>query len=243
MTSVKGSNTSEQRLLKAVQKAVGAKEDGLIGTQTMVDIAVKVGADCWPLTVKMFSMPVIVCKDIIINNPKQPCKNFNNSLSGSFSYQKAPCSILINNGDTICGAACHAFNNKPESVIYRLKNGSFGIKRCTYSTELPKDVKWAVGGMGLLDMYNAAAEGFTGAYSDVLRKTDHTVLGVKNGMCYLIMCRAMNGSQVNDYCKNKMKLDMAIMLDGGHVAAINGEEGFSKVNTSQVQYYMIQAIK
>ena len=33
---------------------------------------------------------------------------------------------------------------------------------------------------------------------------------------------------------------LAIMLDGGHVAAINGAESFAKINTGQIQYHMIQ---
>ena len=48
MNSVKGSTTSETKLIKAVQSAVGAKVDGLIGAQTMSDIAVEGGASCWP---------------------------------------------------------------------------------------------------------------------------------------------------------------------------------------------------
>lgn len=243
MTTIKGSNKSEEKLIKAIQSAIGAKEDGMIGSQTMTDIAVKVNANCWPLTVNMYSMPVIISKDIIVCNPKKSTASYVNSISGSFSYNKAPCSILINAGKTICGTACHAFNNKPEAVLYRLTDGSFGIKRCKYSTELPSNVKWAIGGMGLLDFYDPAAEGFSGAYSDVLRKTDHTVIGIKNNMCYLMLCKSMTGTQVNQYCKDKMKLEMAIMLDGGHVASINGEESFAKVNTSQVQYYLIQAVK
>lgn len=242
MNTVKGINKSEQRMLKAIQKAVGAREDGLVGTQTMSDVAVAVGADCWPLTMTLFNMPVIICKDILVCNPKAGTKDFENSISGSFSYNKAPCSIAVNNGDVLCGTACHAFNNKPESVIYRLDNGEFGMKRCMYANQLPANTKWAVGGMGLLGMFQPVAEGFSGAYSDVLRKTGHTVLGVKNNMCYLIMCRNMNASQVNQYCRDKMKLDMAIMLDGGHVASINGEESSAKINTAQVQYYLIQAV-
>lgn len=242
MNSIKGVSKSEQKMIKAIQKAVGAKEDGMIGTQTMTDIAVAVGAKCWPLTMTIYNMPLIICEDIIICNPKAGTQNFTNSISGSFSYNKAPCSILVNNGEVVCGAACHAFNNKPESVIYRLKDGSFGIKRCMYANQLPADTKWAVGGLGLLNMFQPVAEGFSGAYSDVLRRTGHTVLGVKNNMIYLILCRNMNASEVNQYCRDKLKLEMAIMLDGGHVASINGEESSAKINTSQVQYYLIQAV-
>lgn len=242
MNDFKGSTTSEDKMFKAIQKSIGAQENGWIGTQTMSDIAVKVGANCWPITLKMYNMPVIISEDIIISNPKSGCKNYTNSLSGSFSYQKKPCSILINNGNTVCSSACHAWLNKPETVIYRTTSNKLGIKKCKYSTELPSGVKWAVGGMGLLDMYNPTEEGFTGNYADVLRTTNHTVLGIKNNMCYLLYCKNMSGSQINTFCKDKMKFEMAILLDGGHVAAINGEESFAKINTSQVQYYLIQAV-
>lgn len=242
MNTIKGINKSETKMIKAIQKAVGAKDDGLIGTQTMTDVAVAVGAKCWPLTMTLYNMPVIICEDIVLCNPNAGTKNFANSISGSFSYNKKPCSIMINNGDVIHASSCHAHINKPESVLYRLKDGSFGIKRVIYANQLPADTKWAVGGMGLLGNFQPVAEGFSGAYSDVLRKTGHTVLGVKNEMVYLILCRNMNSAEVNKYCRDKLMLDMAIMLDGGHVASINGEESSAKINTSQVQYYLIQAV-
>ena len=242
MKDFKGTTISEEKLFKAIQKAIGAQENGWIGTQTMSDIAVKVGADCWPLTLKMYNMPVIIAKDIIVSNPKSGCKNFKNSLSGSFSYQQKPCSIMINGGKEVWGAACHAWLGFPETVIYKTKSNDYGIKKCKYSTELPSNIKWAVGGMGLLDFYNPKEEGFTGDYADVLRVTNHTVLGIKNDMCYLLYCKNMSGAQVNTFCRDKMKFEMAIMLDGGHVASINGEESFAKINTSQVQYNLIQGV-
>ena len=242
MNTVRGTTISEAKMVKAIQKSVGAAQDGAIGAATMTDIAIALKADCWPLTVQLYNMPVIITKDVLVSNPTKGCGSFKNSLSGSFSYQKKPCSILINKGQTIYGASCHAHINKPESVLYRLNNGQFGIKRCMSTSTLPSGIRWAVGGMGLLDMYNPAAEGFTGAYSDVLRNTNHTILGVKNGMVYLVYCKSMTGSQVNVFCRDKLRLDHAIMLDGGHVAAINGEESFAKINTNQVQYYMIQAV-
>lgn len=242
MNSVKGSTASETKLIKAIQKAVGANADGLLGAQTMTDLAVKVDANCWPLTVKLYNMPVIICKEIVVTNPRKGCNGFKNSLSGSFSYQKAPCSILINEGKEIYSASCHAHLNKPESVLYRLNNGKFGIKRCLSSSALPSGVKWAIGGVGLLNNYDPVAEGFTGIYSDVLRNTNHTLIGVKNDTIYLIYAKGMTGSGVNNFAK-KLGLEYAIMLDGGHVAAINGDEAFARINTSQAQYYMIQAIK
>ncbi len=241
MNTIKGSSGSETKLIKAIQKAVGANQDGLIGAQTMVDIAAAQGANCWPLTINLYSQPTIICRDIVACNPGKGCGSFQNSISGSFSYQKKPCSILTNGGKTVCGSACHAWLGKPESVLYRLQSGGFGARRCLSSAELPQNVRWAVGGMGLLELYDPAAEGFSGQYADVLRKTNHTVIGAKNGMVYLVYCKSMTGVQVNAHVK-KLGLEHAVMLDGGHVAAINGEESFARINTGQVQYYLIQGV-
>jgi hypothetical protein len=241
MNNIRGSTTNETKMIKAIQKAVGALQDGIIGAGTMSDLAAAVNADCWPLTIKLYSNPVIICKDITAFNPGKGCGNYANSLSGSFSYQKKPCSILVSKGKVLWSAACHAHINKPESVLYRLNNGSFGVKRCLSASELPSGVRWAIGGMGLLDYYDTAAEGFTGAYSDVLRKTNHTVIGVKGDLVYLCYCKNMTGTQVDAYAK-KLGLTYAIMLDGGHVAAINGGESFARINTGQAQYYLIQGV-
>ena len=111
------------------------------------------------------------------------------------------------------------------------------IARAT-SAAMLGDVVWAVGGLGLLDRYDPAAEGFTGAYSDVLRKTNHTVLGCKGGLLYGVYCKAMTAQQVNAFCRDKLKLTRAVMLDGGHVAAIHA--ACSRINTNQRQYYAVR---
>lgn len=242
MTNMKPGTTSEKRLLTTIQAVVGAEQDGIIGPASAVDLAAKLGANCWPLTIQLYGNPIIVAKDIVASAPSKGCKNFSNSISGSFSYQQKPCSVLVNNGQTVYGGACHAWLSKPESVLYRLKDGTFGIRRCISASGLPENIRWAVGGMGLLDMYDPEAEGFTGSYADVLRKTNHTAIGVKNGLVYLIYAKNMTAQKVNDLCKNSLHLTYAVMLDGGHVAAINGEEKFAQINTSQVQYYLIQGV-
>ena len=78
----------------------------------------------------------------------------------------------------------------------------------------------------------------TGRFADVLRKTNHTVLGYKGGMLYGVYCRSMTAQQVNAFCRDKLKLEYAVMLDGGHVAAING--ACNKINTNQRQYYAVR---
>lgn len=239
MQYVSGSTTEEKKLVTSIQTAVDAYPDNSIGPVTLVDIAVKVGANCFPLAVNLYEQPSIICKDIIAFNPKAGLKNYKNSLSGSFSYQSKPCSFLISNGTPIYTSSCHAWLGKPESVLYKLNNGQYGIKRCTNPSDLPANVKWAIGGVGLLGNYNPTVEGFTGSYSDVLRLTNHTMIGMKKGMVYLCYCKNMTAAQVNAHAK-KLNLEYAIMLDGGHVAAINSEA--TKINTSQAQYYAIQAV-
>lgn len=239
MNYVSGSTPEEKKLVTSIQTAVDAYPDNSIGPVTLIDIAVKVGANCFPLAVNLYEQPSIVCKDIIAFNPKAGLKNYKNSLSGSFSYQSKPCSFLVSNGKPVYTSSCHAWLGKPESVLYRLNNGNYGIKRCTSPSDLPTNVKWAIGGVGLLGNYNPTAEGFTGSYSDVLRLTNHTMIGMKKGMVYLCYCKNMTAAQVNAHAK-KLNLEYAIMLDGGHVAAINSVS--TQINTSQAQYYAIQAV-
>ena len=75
-------------------------------------------------------------------------------------------------------------------------------------------------------------------YSDVLRKTNHTVLGYKGGLLYGVYCKAMTAQQVNAFCRDKLKLEYAVMLDGGHVAAIHG--ACNKINTQTRQFYAVR---
>lgn len=49
----------------------------------------------------------------------------------------------------------------------------------------------------------------------------------------------MTGDEVNAYCK-KQGLQYAVMLDGGHVAAVNCEIG--QANTKQKQSNIIQFV-
>lgn len=253
MTNVKGATANETKLIKGIQKAVGANQDGVIGPQTLSDLACILRSITEPLTLNIYGMPVIIARDILpIARPGKGLGAIPNSISGSFygrfkddngKEYTAPVSICVRD-DMLAKdcqtLSCHYWEGYPESVLYRVADGSFGIKRVKTSGELPS-VKWAVGGMGLLGNYNPAAEGFTGKFSDVLRLTNHTMLGVKNGYCYLVYCRDMTGAQVNDFAKT-LGLEMAVMLDGGHIAGMNGTEAFAKINTGITQYYVIQGI-
>lgn len=197
---------------------------------------------------------VIVSDDILAFDPNTGVGAYAMCLSGSFTYPsgQAPCSILINNGKDICSAACHAWLGYPEAVIYRYKNGAIGMGRFKYTKEIPNrsDVLWAVGGMGLMNYYKPALEGFTTGtrpdgkrfnYTDVLRRTAHTVLGIKDGKCHLIYIHNKTGYQVSVYMKTH-GYEKAIMLDGGHIAAINAGNSLARHNLYTRQGYALQAI-
>jgi hypothetical protein len=240
MNIVQGSTVNEDRLIKGIQAATGALVDGEIGTQTLSDIACCLGAECFPLTLQIYGAPVIIAPNIVPFAAKgKSVSRFTNCMSGSFLSGTTPWSILIQDGYTIHGQSCHNEDGKPESVIYRLTDGTFGIARVRNVSELPEGIRWAVGGLGLLDNYNPTAEGFSGRFSDVLRRTNHAMLGVKNGYCYMVYCANKTAAEVNKFAR-QLGLQIAIMLDGGHVAAINGGESFARINTSQRQYYLIQ---
>lgn len=232
MKDVVGSTLEEVRMIKAIQRSVGALENGWIGNQTLSDIAAKLGADCWPLNVELYGQPAILARDIEPVNMSGPLPR--NAISGSFSWQGQPCSILVRGGKVVRDWSCHY--PRPESVLYKTTDGAVRIARV--SSAALGGVVWAVGGLGLLDRYDPAAEGFTGAYSDVLRKTNHTVLGYKGGMLYGVYCKAMTAQQVNAFVRDKLKLEYAVMLDGGHVAAIHA--AVSRINTNQRQYYAVR---
>ena len=233
MKDVVGSTLEEVRMIKAIQRSVGALDNGWIGNQTLSDIAAKLGADCFPLNVELYGQPCILARDIDPLNLSGRLPK--NAISGSFSWQGQPCSILVRGGKVVRNWSCHY--PRPESVLYKIPGGAVRIARVSSVAALG-GVVWAVGGMGLLGNYNPAAEGFAGVFSDVLRKTNHTVLGYKGGMLYGVYCKNMTAQQVNAFVRGKLKLEYAVMLDGGHVAAIHA--AVSRINTNQRQYYAVR---
>jgi N-acetylmuramoyl-L-alanine amidase len=200
---------------------------------------------------KLNNQYCIEADDILIFDPNSGLSNWANTISGSFTYPSGdkPCSIMINKGKDTFSYACHSWLGFPETVLYRYKDGKFAIGKYKSTGEIPNrsEVLWAVGGMGLLDKYNPAEEGFskftkdgkTYNYSDVVRTTSHTMIGIKDNKIHLIYINKMSGKQVNYYAK-KCGFEMAIMLDGGHISAMNSVD--YKVNLNTKQGYGIQGI-
>ena len=218
MQEITGSTAEEKRLIKAIQRAIGALDNGVIGTDTMTSIAARVGADCWPIAVKRYGQPTVIAQSVIPFDPNGTIRGYEYTISGSFTEPSGvtPCSILVDRGKVVFGQACHYWTDrKPESVIFQTATGKLGAKRVLQVSELPLDIRWAVGGMGLLGLYNPVEEGFTGIQASALRKTTHTVLGFKNGLVYGICFLNHTAEELNSIVRDRFKLDAAIMLDGG----------------------------
>jgi hypothetical protein len=264
MRDFKGTTKSEDKMFKAIQRSIGAYDNGWIGCQTMSDLAIKVGADCFPVTLKIYGMPTIIGHDIIPFNPKGPLSKFKNSALGSFTYPRAttPCSILITGGkiesdgrvkkgDVEWAEASRYWAGYPEAVMYKA-NGKVKMGEFKLAREVPGNpVEWAVGGFGLGAFWNPNGQGFkkikmpngkiSDFYTTVAYRTNHLVLGYKNGMMYLVFCKNMTAEEVNKLMV-KFNFEYALLLDGGGLAAMNGEEGFAKIKTNIKQGYAIQMI-
>lgn len=248
MKDFKGETKEEQRLIVNTQRANGSFDNGWVGIQTFSDLAISTGTGGFPYTLRMYSQPTIIGNDIILSNPQKPLSNFKNSMVGSFTYPRAekPCSIMINNGKIIFNDACHAWFGCPEAVMYKSK-GKVKMGEYKYATELPKDTEWAIGGFGLLNYHNPAKQGFkthngVDYYNSVAYRTDHAVLGYRKGKLYGVLFRNKTANEINSMCKNQFAFDLAVMLDGGGLGAMNGEESFAKVRTNVKQGYMVQFI-
>ena len=81
MKDVVGSTSEEIRMIRAIQRSVGALDNGWIGNQTLSDIAAKLGADCWPLNVELYGQPCILARDIDPVNMSGPLPK--NAISSS----------------------------------------------------------------------------------------------------------------------------------------------------------------
>jgi len=250
MKAIKGSTANETACIEAVQGAIGAVRDGEIGCQTVSDIACRLGAIKKPLTLAIWSTPCIIAKNVkIVASPNKGLASYTNAINGGF-YSRAdgsPCSMCIADGKIVYGYSAHYWdgNGYPETVLYREKSGAFGIRRVKRAAELPA-CEWAVGGLGLLDFYDPIKEGFVKVdgkdFTDVLKKNNHTFIGIKNGYVYLGYAKQKTAAAVNELAK-KLGFEKAIMLDGGSIAAINGTESFAKINTRVLQHYVIQGVE
>lgn len=169
---------------------------------------------------------------------KATCAWYSNCISGTFQYKNVTSSMFCAWGKWIRKSSTHDWLKQPETVIYQNKRGAIKAQRCLYTSEIQDDVVHAVGGLGLHN-WDPDLEGFKGPYADVLRNTGHTALG-HDGKEWIGLYAKGTAAQIRDLMINTLKCEIAILLDGGHIAAINTT--YAKENINQLQNNMIQII-
>lgn len=227
--------------IKGIQKGINAYPDGIIGPQTIDSLYRQFAEVEYPYEEKFFGGIVIYTKNIEIDysQNKRAVKDIPYSISGVFQWNSKAISVLVSEGKVINNSSSHAWLKQPETILYKTHHGVLGaIRAISIPYDLISDIEWAVSGVGLHN-YNPTAEGFTGAYSDVLRSTGHTGIGITEENEIALLYKKCNGPQFKDWAINKLGLKFAIMLDGGHIAAINTPK--YKYNIYQKQNNIIYA--
>lgn len=243
--AIRGTTIDEKRMVKEIQAELGLEQDGSIGFDTFSTMYDRMRKEPnYPISGMIYGQPTTISRDIQLSQVGgKPLSNYAYAQCATFTYPRAvkACSIFINQDKVFCGNSCHAHLGKPETVLYMLLNGTIGVKRVIHSTELPKGIKWAMGGLGLLNMYDPVAEGFTGVFADVLRKTDHNIIWVRtDGRIYQTLCRNMTVAQINEWVKARGAI-YAIVGDGGGLGAFNSPD--IKINAKTKQGVISQGVK
>lgn len=168
---------------------------------------------------------------------------YTNCTNGTFYYYDTKgntyaTSILYADGVTYQDVANHYYTfNAPQSVFIVNKDNSVELRRINFLTEIDlNNVKLVVGGVGLRNTqdinfkYDPAGEGFKKGnrlqdnklvdYSDVLRKTNKTVLGYNKRLnkVYLLTVKNVTHGELLKIISDDSSgeaYDIAISLDGG----------------------------
>lgn len=236
-------STTETNLIKYIQRKENAVEDGLFGTQTLASIVRSYDDAPYPFSLQIFNTNLIFSDKIlpILTKNKSSCGKIENSISGTFQYKNVTSSMFCADGEWTRQSSTHDWLGNPESVLYITNDGKVNSSRVLYASQIIeyKNIKHAIGGLGLHN-YDPKIEGFTGAYSDVLRRTNHTAIGWDGKSFVGVYCSNMTGGEIRTLMIDKLKCKYAILLDGGHIASAN-IDGL-KANISQLQNNIIQFI-
>ena len=247
-------STQEIEWNKIFQRGIGVDDDGFFGPHTLMTAARVLGDPPLPIDGHFYGQYIMYDKpeNVIVFNPKgKGLISYKNSIGGSFTNTAAdptePGSIMINNGVVIQPNACHGWLKNPESVLYRLNDGTIGMLRAMSTYQIPKNIldniDWAIGGLGLIKdgdskYYDPVLEGFVGKYSDPMRYTDHDVFFVdKWGWFGAINAEDLTTSQVIKILESVFAV-FAVQGDGGGWDAVNGPN--KQKNLHHPQWYVIQ---
>lgn len=229
---------TQKDMIKKVQSVLNTRPDGYPGRSTWSCFYLAMCKDIdFPYSIKTFGNWQHITDPKLVRpfNPKgKSMRSLKNCVSGSFSWNREPISIMVYNEEVIRKLSCHYWLNKPESVLWYSKDGKFGITQTISADGLPSNLLWAIGGS---DLMQAEKEGFTGAYSDVFRRTSHILIGFDQyGYFNAIEVSYMNRTGMIAHMK-KLGIETYILLDGGSVTASNIDCHQRNINTPQ--YYAI----
>lgn len=176
--------------------------------------------------------------------------NWADTFNGTFSWNQ-PISIMVNNGQVIRGESCHYLWGFPESVLWIKKDGSKGLSRVKYISEIKghKDIVFAIGGVGISN-YDPEAEGFstftarniynhkmeTKKFGDVLRNTKHSVFGFVGDKFFASIMEGA-AEEIKAECEYQ-GFTHVIMGDGGSFASCNTKE--YQLNMTKSQHSLVQ---
>jgi hypothetical protein len=230
---------SMKKMIGKVQEALYTRVDYSPGRHTWSCFYLAMCKNIkFPYTIRAFSnyLHITDPKLVVPFDPNSSLKSLKNCISGSFSWKGNPISIMIANGKVIRHYACHSHLNKPESVLWYSNDGKYGITQAKDVSELPGNLQWAIGGAGM-KQGNDVTEGFTGAFSDVFRRTSHMLIGFDQyGYFNAVEVSYMNKTQMISHMK-KLGIETYILLDGGSITASNIDGHTRNLNT--VQSYAI----
>lgn len=158
---------------------------------------------------------------------KTPYDNFVNSVF--FMNQKNgkvyPKGIMVNAGKIISNNLPHG---KPVSTLIIYGKDRVEMKKVS-DIKQEKGVWFAVSGFGIYPCITAKEEGFTGAFSDVMRYADRPIIGYrkKDNKIVIAVRKGSTAERAKETAKN-LGLDFAISLDGGGSATlkVNGSYKF-----------------
>lgn len=164
---------------------------------------------------------------------------FTNCVNGTFFWRNPngttyATSILYQDGKVYQDVANHYDDfDTPQGVFIAYKDGTANVKRIKFLSELDlTKIRLVVGGVALRNTtdpdfkYNPELEGFKKGYNkkgiwkdftDVLRKTNKTVLGynIKLKKCYLLTVPKVTHDELLKLISQGEAYDLSISLDGG----------------------------
>lgn len=153
-----------------------------------------------------------------------------NCVNGTYFWhinakEKYSTSILYANGKLYQATANHL--PYPQSVYIVYKDNTVEMKRIKNISELNLDkVKLAIGGVGIRNVldsafrYSPTSEGFKGAYADVLRRSNKTLIGYNKRLNkqYLLVLKNVTMAEVLNIISDNSTgeaYDICLMVDGG----------------------------